>query len=348
MVVLVVRFAVASITNCPGEIACSGHGVCAGYPTYRCECSNGWTGSDCSEMTCPYGRSWYSLPTANDVGHLGKTECSDMGVCDRTYGVCNCMEGFEGAACERLKCPGDPECSDHGKCMTMALLAKQNKTNGVLTPFTYGSIPNDAAVWDYDKVQGCLCDDGFAGYDCSLRTCPTGDDPMTSGQLDEVQDLYCEDDGDGYLKLTFREATTTTIAASATVATLQAALEALPTVQKVKVLNLNTTDSVCSVGGQLLRVSFLAAHGDLPLLELTTSYITAAHVKEFLKGTKEVLECSGRGLCDHSTGLCTCFTGFGSSDGMGGPGTMGDCGYADPIIAPEYVQDAIVELTTQL
>ena len=31
-----------SITACPGEIACMGHGVCAGSPTYRCSCSAGY------------------------------------------------------------------------------------------------------------------------------------------------------------------------------------------------------------------------------------------------------------------------------------------------------------------
>jgi hypothetical protein len=176
-------YATVTITNCPGEIACSGHGICSGYPTYRCQCSNGWTGADCSEMTCPYGRSWFSLPAAQDTAHLAKAECSDMGTCDRNYGVCNCMAGYEGAACERLKCPGDPPCHGHGQCMTMALLATKAKTNGVATPFSYGSIPNDPFTWDFDKAQGCLCDPGFFGYDCSLRSCPTGDDPETPQQV---------------------------------------------------------------------------------------------------------------------------------------------------------------------
>lgn len=33
----------------------------------------------------------------------------------------------------------------------------------------------------------CLCDDGYAGYDCTERVCPTGDDPGTWGQDNEVQ-----------------------------------------------------------------------------------------------------------------------------------------------------------------
>jgi len=38
-------------------------------------------------------------------------------------------------------------------------------------------------VWDANKVKGCVCDIRFEGYDCSLRTCPTGDDPLTTGQV---------------------------------------------------------------------------------------------------------------------------------------------------------------------
>jgi hypothetical protein len=48
-------------------------------------------------------------------------------------------------------------------------------------------------------------------------------------------------------------------------------------------------------------------------------------------GTKEAALCSNRGTCDRTSGLCSCFQSFGdmydSSDGYGGPGLRGDCGW---------------------
>jgi len=34
-------------------------------------------------------------------------------------------------------------------------------------------------LWASDKFQGCNCDGGWGGNDCSLRQCPRGDDPET-------------------------------------------------------------------------------------------------------------------------------------------------------------------------
>jgi hypothetical protein len=44
-------------------------------------------------------------------------------------------------------------------------------------------------------------------------------------------------------------------------------------------------------------------------------------------GTTENDVCNNRGLCDTSTGKCTCFSGWASSDGLGNAGALGDCGY---------------------
>ena len=57
--------------------------------------------------------------------------------------------------------------------------------------FTYGEDPNDAYTWDREMVRGCHCDESYAGYDCSLRVCEKGDDPLTPA----VESLECSGRG---------------------------------------------------------------------------------------------------------------------------------------------------------
>lgn len=35
--------------------------------------------------------------------------------------------------------------------------------------------------------ERCDCDEGYSGYDCSERICPTGDDPGSWDQESEIQ-----------------------------------------------------------------------------------------------------------------------------------------------------------------
>ena len=91
---------------CPGLISCSGHGECSDNPQYKCTCSTGWTGADCSEKLCPSGISWFNYPEANNIAHISTyTECSSAGNCNRNTGVCECDIAFTGSTCNRLNCP---------------------------------------------------------------------------------------------------------------------------------------------------------------------------------------------------------------------------------------------------
>jgi hypothetical protein len=334
-------YATATIAVCPGAISCSGHGECAESPTYACTCSDGWTGSDCSMRTCPTGLAWFQMPEADDKAHITtNVECSNMGTCDRDSGVCTCDVGFTGSACQTMTCPGDTDlCNGHGECLDMTTLATLAKVNGEYAGYTYGATPNDPATWDGLRIFGCYCDDEYTGYDCSLMTCPYGDDPSTQEQLDERQIIACTDaDLSGTISFTFREETTpTTISPSATVAEVKALIETLTTAGTVAVDIVDDTnaDSLCTAAGNEFAVTFETEHGDLPLLLVTTQSVDSIVVSEDEAGTKEMIECSGRGLCDTGSGDCVCFTGFGSSDGKGGIGTKGDCGYIEPITAME-------------
>ena len=68
-------------------------------------------------VICPYGRAWVDQAVGIDVAHK-EAECSNLGMCDRATGMCTCFEGFEGAACERMKC-GESKCNGHGRCVSM-------------------------------------------------------------------------------------------------------------------------------------------------------------------------------------------------------------------------------------
>jgi len=328
-----------SITACPGETSCSGHGVCSGSPTYECACSNGFMGADCSLMQCPSGKSWFTLPTLDEEAHLELTECSDMGTCDRTTGTCACSAGFEGGACDTMSCPGDPACNGHGQCMTMSALALVANVNGDAAGYTYGATPNEPSTWDFDMVQGCYCDDGYAGFDCSLNVCPYGDDPLTKHfQYNEIQEFSCDTNGasSGTFTLTFRQETTVLIPVTATADDVRKALEDLPTVTTAKVytdigIGKAITDDICSEAGTDFYVEFLYPTGDVPMITIDAVGPEMLN-KEYVKGSKEFDECSNRGLCDRATGLCSCFEGFSASDGQGNDGTIANCGYQEPII----------------
>ncbi len=78
-----------------------------------------------------------------------------------------------------------------------------------------------------------MCDEGYGGYDCSKRECPTGDDPNTPG-LPEVQLLHCAGSS-GSLTLTFRGETTIPISWDALNSDIEEALEDLETIGNVDV-----------------------------------------------------------------------------------------------------------------
>ncbi|KAG1683703.1 hypothetical protein DVH05_005427 [Phytophthora capsici] len=232
----------------------------------------------------------------------------------------------------------------------MEQLAKRATLNGETMSWTYGAVPNKKETWDYDVVQGCLCSPGWEGHDCSLRSCPTGDDPMTLRQQNEVQMLVCKGNS-GFFNLKFRDAATPQLPFNVPVATLTSALNALTTIGKVAVtystdVNGVTSSPACnSAGSNMIRIEFLTNFGDLPPLRwildgALTLTISVDGVGGSVRGTKEEVVCSNRGICNHITGVCRCVYGFTSSDGFGGEGDRGDCGYMEPLYLTSAAQQA--------
>jgi len=164
--------AIATLTSvalgaCPNK--CSGHGTCGANDV--CDCTQNWINSDCSGRLCPYSRAWHDTARNSEDAHY-YAECGNRGTCDRSTGICQCDNDFEGSGCRRLRCPDS--CSGHGRCLFVEELATLESDYRV-----DGDVDTTYSLWEREKVQGCQCDAGWEGHNCNSRVCPKGDDPLT-------------------------------------------------------------------------------------------------------------------------------------------------------------------------
>ncbi|KUG01569.1 Multiple epidermal growth factor domains protein 10 [Phytophthora nicotianae] len=332
---------------------CDTKGTCSAATSYECICYTGYTSHDCSIRECPKGAAWFDGATAPDTAHA-MTECSGRGSCNTATGVCTCLAPFTGAACDFIRCPTGTSlvygvtCSGRGTCKSIQQLTSEaTDLQGNPLGLTYGATPNTPATWDATKIQGCDCEtnDYFGPYenafgdftgahDCSARMCPRGADPFEVGKVNEKQTLTCTADG-GEFTLTFRGETTPVIPFNAGTAQVRSTLQTLESV-RTATITFDSGSVVCSASGVTTTVEFTFMQGDLSPLSVDASALTLAGnpgtmpVAELVKGTKANIECSARGVCDRSTGICDCFPYFLSSDGAGGLGRRGDCSYISP------------------
>lgn len=169
---------------------------------------------NCSSKVCPSGNAISDMPTKGKKAHA-RAECSNAGRCNRKSGECECFPPWTGAACDRMRCPND--CSGHGICLSMRAIARLANMQGSSHPngvyydrdIEYGALLSDEIgfdgsevenitafthAWDRDAMRKCVCDSSWPvgydagqvqlgewfGADCSLKRCPSNDDPYTT------------------------------------------------------------------------------------------------------------------------------------------------------------------------
>tara|TARA_B100000780_G_C21113731_1_gene450319 strand:- start:30 stop:806 length:777 start_codon:yes stop_codon:yes gene_type:complete len=134
-------------------------------------------------------------------------------------------------------------------------------------------------------------------------------------------------------------ATKTSVPIRKNIKSIKYALEELPTIRNVTVVlttdGTTATTTACRAGGTYIDITFEGDFGNLPemtstITGLTLAGGTATHVISTpTTGTKDEVECSNQGLCDRDKGKCKCFNQMTSSNGQGGSGRRGDCGYRE-------------------
>ena len=203
----------------------------------------------------------------------------------------------------------------------------------------------------------------WSGPACLARTCPVGSDLLrllpgnASAPAPERQTLFCNATG-GSFALTFRGRTTEPVLVADTGAALKRKLEALESIGLVDVelagprgeplppdaplcsfeWPLGLSDNLGALG-TTTTVTFRTELGDLPLLGVDQYLLTTRDpytarfigggvvlAAEAVKGVAALADCAGRGTCDAGAGLCSCFPGWFSSDGLNHLGRRGDCG----------------------
>jgi hypothetical protein len=283
-----------------------------------------------------------AVKNAQGEGHPW-AECSGRGKCNRFSGMCRCFPGYSGHACQRTDCPN--ACNGRGMCRTVRSIAANQgnlkrlaSMGGALVAHGPSQAVPDYRLWGASMLRACVCDPGFTGADCSERVCPSGFDPMgvqprhcgDQGCLPEIQQFQLTASSNTLFEFgvwNWQGKTDTAVVwlatdaaegadASVNAAKIRTALSQQITNSMLSSIVVTGTGSAGSP--QTFEATFVRVPGDRPQLRIRTvsgdGTVVANSHQTIQHGTREELECSGRGRCDRRSGLCECFLGFERDD----------------------------------
>jgi hypothetical protein len=305
-------------TKAHADAECSNMGVCD-HEHGKCICRDGWSGAACQIHDCP------TDPVTGE-------HCSGHGFCKSIAEIFE-LYGFAYGNKNHPRTLSRPETWDANmfhECICAAKFSAGEYSHPLYSP-------TDPKDWVGRYDAGARPVPGWTGYACHQRLCPRGDARMTENSLQyasvvkEQQRVICTL-ASGYWYLTFFGQKSANIAFNANAAEVKRSIERMNVVGNVTVTIEHASATACNAAqasGTGVVIQFDTEGGDLPLSSVTSSTGSSVSIEAKQDGTSENLECGGPslGLCDRETGICQCSEDRYSSDGAGGLGANGDCGF---------------------
>ena len=139
-------------------LCCSeNNGICVhetSSQTYKCLCTYGYSGSNCSENL---NKSFCSShPCQNNGTCLESPTSAD--------GICRCQQGFGGKFCDEIVKCGDQQCQYPDQvCLADSCVNVTGELYCLLNECQHGGTCDPL-------TRQCLCPNGFAGMKCELKS----------------------------------------------------------------------------------------------------------------------------------------------------------------------------------